>query len=65
MSKPIRITVEHRGLCLTCEEPINAEDEAFWEPKVGVWHIDCDAPSNLHAYRRSADDRERARKLGL
>ena len=62
MTNPIRITVEHPRRCLTCEEQIAFGEEAWWLQDVGIWHVDCEAPSNLETYRREA---QRKRELGL
>lgn len=47
-----RITVDFSTTCLTCEEPIEPGERAWWVPKVGCWHRDCDPPRNLAAYRK-------------
>lgn len=41
--------------CLTCEEPLYADERAYRERGVGAWHADCDPPLNLGIYRRERD----------
>ncbi len=42
-------------ICLSCEEPIAADERAHREHGVGAWHADCDAPRNLRLYQRERD----------
>lgn len=61
MTHPRRLS--HATLCLTCEEPIEADERAYVEHGVGAWHEDCDPPRNLKAYQRERDARRRAHAL--
>jgi hypothetical protein len=54
-----RITVQHAGTCLSCEETVRVGDDAYWLPGIGVWHVDCPEPRNLKLYAREARDKPR------
>jgi hypothetical protein len=40
---------------------VEIDEQAWWQPDVGLWHADCEEPRNLKTYIREAALRKRER----
>jgi len=50
-----KITLRYKGRCRKCRQTIPTGTKAYWEPKRGVWHLECN-PDNDEARTRPDKD---------